>query len=366
MAVTVTANGLTITHKGSGGMHMCSAPDVCKTPTPGGPVPIPYPIFAMNTDIAQGTTTVQADGGQMIAHRTSVFMKCTGDQPGTIGGVVSGVFGQKSEWITFSPTVYVQGKNISRLTDKLFMNNKNTIAGQGGQVEMPIPGGDVVLDALCDIFCEARDEWQKCKKGPGPCKRPSTLAKEKAEKAMKNGKSPLSKAMKKRFPKAFGAAEKSFFTSGDNLLGSSRKFYTKQGLKNALERQVQKVIKKAGIDAAKRMGKKFWMKAIPGLNVLSTIYDVYELGGAAVDIYKAIKGADTILDNAVRVQPDFSVVGEDGALKDIYDFKFDDKGYQDTFSPEQKQLYKDMTGKDPIAVDDKTCNCKARMAKATS
>ena len=37
-------------------------PDVCKTPSPGGPVPIPYPNIAQSVTLAKGTTTVKADG----------------------------------------------------------------------------------------------------------------------------------------------------------------------------------------------------------------------------------------------------------------------------------------------------------------
>lgn len=41
MGKTVEANGRTILHKGHGATHSSAVPDVCKTPTPGGPVPIP-------------------------------------------------------------------------------------------------------------------------------------------------------------------------------------------------------------------------------------------------------------------------------------------------------------------------------------
>ena len=47
MGQTTFANSRGIAHKGSGGMSMVF-PDVCKTPSPGGPVPIPYPNIAMS------------------------------------------------------------------------------------------------------------------------------------------------------------------------------------------------------------------------------------------------------------------------------------------------------------------------------
>ena len=40
--VTVGVNNLSVVHKSSNGLIL-AIPDVCKTPTPGGPVPIPYP-----------------------------------------------------------------------------------------------------------------------------------------------------------------------------------------------------------------------------------------------------------------------------------------------------------------------------------
>ncbi len=50
MSVTVGVNalmpGFTVAHKGSTGISIAMAPDVCKTPSPAGTVPIPYPNIA--------------------------------------------------------------------------------------------------------------------------------------------------------------------------------------------------------------------------------------------------------------------------------------------------------------------------------
>lgn len=363
MAATVSANGLTITHKASGGTHFCSVPDVCKTPTPGGPVPIPYPIFSTNTLLAKGTTTVLADGGNMIAHKKSIFTKCTGDEPGTIGGVKSGTFIQKSEWITYSPNVYVQGKNICRLTDKLFMNNKNTVAASG-QIERPTILNDPVMAALCKIFCREREKWQKCR-GTKPCPRPSTTAKHATQDALDNPKSPLSKAMARKYPGAFGAAEKSLYTAADALGETARKVYTKTGLENALKRAARKASRNAALRTAGRLTKRAWFKLVPGLNILGTALDIYEGAVLLKDIYGAISNASNLMDNAVRVVPDYSVIGPDGSVQEIYDFKFDApktdtmQAYQDTFSNEQSQLYEQLTGDEPVALDKNTCECDA-------
>ena len=101
MPLTININNLTLCHKGSNGITTATIPDVCKTPTPGGPVPIPYPNIAMSSDLMKGTTTVKADGGMMCANYGSEFFKSTGDEAGVAGGVVSNVFIKEATWITF-------------------------------------------------------------------------------------------------------------------------------------------------------------------------------------------------------------------------------------------------------------------------
>lgn len=110
-------------HKGSNGQNLVF-PDVCKTPTPGGPVPIPYPNLGKSADTVQGTTTVQADG-QMIMVKGAKYVMSTGDEAGTVGGVLSGVFKQECEFLMYSFDVMLEGKNVCRLGDPLWHNKKN-------------------------------------------------------------------------------------------------------------------------------------------------------------------------------------------------------------------------------------------------
>jgi hypothetical protein len=155
MTVTVKANDLTISHKGSNGFSTATVPDVCKTPSPGGPVPLPYPNIAQSSDLAGGTTTVQADGGNMIAIKGSHYQLSTGDEAGTVGGVASNTFKQETDWITYSFDVMMDGGNVCRLTDKKFHNHKNTVNAMG-DFETPIVALEVehVKDVLCEKFCE--------------------------------------------------------------------------------------------------------------------------------------------------------------------------------------------------------------------
>ena len=110
-------------HKGSGGMSMVF-PDVCKTPTPAGPVPIPYPNIGMAADTSKGTKKVPADG-KMIMVKGAKYLKSTGDEPGSAGGVVSGTIKQECEFMLYSFNVMIEKKNVCRMGDPLWHNKKN-------------------------------------------------------------------------------------------------------------------------------------------------------------------------------------------------------------------------------------------------
>lgn len=123
MAQTVFANLRGITHKGTPGMDPVF-PDVCKTPTPGGPVPIPYPNIGKASDTSSGPTTVKLDG-QMPMVKGAKFMMTTGDEAGSVGGVISGVIKGEAEYMLYSFDVKLEGKNACRLGDPMFHNKKN-------------------------------------------------------------------------------------------------------------------------------------------------------------------------------------------------------------------------------------------------
>lgn len=111
-------------HKGSGGMSLVF-PDVCKTPAPPAPpIPIPYPNLGKSADTSQGTTKVEADG-QMIMVKGAKYMMSTGDEPGSVGGVISGVFKSECEFLMYSFDVMLEGKNVCRMGDPLWHNKKN-------------------------------------------------------------------------------------------------------------------------------------------------------------------------------------------------------------------------------------------------
>lgn len=155
MPVTVKVNGVanSLVHKGSNGVSIATIPDVCKTPSPGGPVPIPYPNISQSITLDKGTTTVKADGGMMIANKGSEFSLSNGDNPGVAGGVKSSTFMKESTWILYSFDVKMDGKNAARLTDKKFQNHQNT-ADLGGVVQDP-----KTIEELAALLCEI---WKQC------------------------------------------------------------------------------------------------------------------------------------------------------------------------------------------------------------
>ena len=53
MPCTVFVNGRGVVHQTSGGLSTVF-PDVCKTPSPAGPVPIPYPNIGKAADTVGG------------------------------------------------------------------------------------------------------------------------------------------------------------------------------------------------------------------------------------------------------------------------------------------------------------------------
>lgn len=159
MAVTIHVNGTSnsLAHKGSMGIAKSTLPDVCKTPSPAGPVPIPYPIIiSMTSSLTGGTTTVKVDGGNMAAVKGSELSRCNGDEPGTAGGVKSSTNMKEATWLLYSFDVKMEGKNACRLTDKLQMNHGNS-ACLGGLIQRRVSGQNVIY-LTCD------PNWSDCQK----------------------------------------------------------------------------------------------------------------------------------------------------------------------------------------------------------
>ncbi|WAS95632.1 DUF4150 domain-containing protein [Nannocystis punicea] len=146
----VHANGRSILHKGDGLTQISGPPDVCKTPSPGGPVPIPYPNIAMDSDLAQATKAVKI-GGNPVAHEGSNLRTSTGDEAGTAGG---GIMSSKTKGkLTFGSSsidVKFEGKGVARFMDVTHHNgntfNTSLVAkGEVGYGDDPIDGEECII-----------------------------------------------------------------------------------------------------------------------------------------------------------------------------------------------------------------------------
>ena len=149
MPVSVGVNKLSVVHKDSGGVTQ-AFPDVCKTPSPAGPVPIPYPNIAMSSDTAQGSTKVKCDGNPVCLENSN-FSTSTGDEAGSAGGIVSSKTKGKAEFINHSFDVKIEGKGVARAMDMMLHNDKNTPPFpllQGPVV--PLPSNAKPICYICD------------------------------------------------------------------------------------------------------------------------------------------------------------------------------------------------------------------------
>ena len=123
MAQTVFANCRGIAHGKGNGLSV-AFPDVCLTPSPAGPIPIPYPNVARSADVADGVTSVKVDGA-MPATKDAKYSKSSGDEAGSAGGVASGCNKGAAEFMLYSFDVKFDGQNVCRLGDSLLHNRKN-------------------------------------------------------------------------------------------------------------------------------------------------------------------------------------------------------------------------------------------------
>ena len=99
-------------------------PDVCLTPTPAGPIPIPYP------NIAMGPTAIPSQVNTLFmctpAHNLATTTPLTnGDNAGVAMGVASGMVMGPSRHVLPCATVLVGGVPATRLTSVSIQNSTN-------------------------------------------------------------------------------------------------------------------------------------------------------------------------------------------------------------------------------------------------
>lgn len=103
-------------------MAVSLIPDVCKTPMGPNMVPVPYPIVANLSDSLEVAKHVRFNGDPAFLLSESIVTTVTGNEPGTGGGMKSGVNKGKVRATTASGSVRVEKKFVVRHGDECEMN----------------------------------------------------------------------------------------------------------------------------------------------------------------------------------------------------------------------------------------------------
>src|SRR6185503_7631931 len=91
--------------------------DACKTPSPGGPVPLPYPNIA-DVSSAKGDTCTQKVKflNKKVCTTKTEISRSSGDEPGTVGGIMSNKNMGEATYKMGSSKVIVEGEKCAHLT----------------------------------------------------------------------------------------------------------------------------------------------------------------------------------------------------------------------------------------------------------
>jgi hypothetical protein len=111
-----------------GGMCM-GFPDVCKVPAPPAPfVPVPFPNMSQCASASKESQKVKIENMGVLTKESEMSMS-NGDEPGTLGGMVSGVNMNKVTYKKGTSKVKAEGKDIVHITSMTSHNKDNFPAG---------------------------------------------------------------------------------------------------------------------------------------------------------------------------------------------------------------------------------------------
>lgn len=103
-------------------MAVSLAPDVCKTPMGPSMVPVPYPIIGDLADSVAVSHSVTFNNDPVFLMSDSVVSKVKGNEPGTGGGMKSGINRGKVRATESSGSVWIENKLVVRHGDECEMN----------------------------------------------------------------------------------------------------------------------------------------------------------------------------------------------------------------------------------------------------
>jgi hypothetical protein len=294
---------------------LASVPDVCLTPAPNGQVPIPYPNIAFSRDLAKGSRTVKCDGLSTTL-KDSVFSKSIGDEPGTGGGVVSGVNRGKAKFVNYSFDVKFEGRNVVRRLDPTLNNGNAYNSLTAAAKNKFLPHGPVVMGAvnrICQEYCKQKAKLMKnAKKG----KKPKLPRGREITKALK--KDPLLKKLGIKVEKRV-------------YVRVVKGFAGRTGRKYISNRLYQRLMKKGTITGGRILGKR---AVAGGANFNPYVqgglvaWDIVDVASLTVDVGGAI--LNHLRSEVVYGVPDFMVGNNELAI---------DLKVEDNWTKGQKDLY---------------------------
>jgi hypothetical protein len=118
------------------GGQAAAFPDTCKTPSPGGPVPIPYPNLIQDSD-GVGSSKVTVLNKQTL-RKGDEFRMSSGDEAGTAGGgVVSNTIKGAGTITQGYDKVKVEGKDVAYLLVTVEQNGRSPKQATKGKAVKP-------------------------------------------------------------------------------------------------------------------------------------------------------------------------------------------------------------------------------------
>ncbi|MEA1892067.1 MAG: DUF4150 domain-containing protein [Campylobacterota bacterium] len=101
-------------------------PDVCLTPTPGGPVPMPYPNISLTSTALPPTTamTILVNGTPSLNLLSEIPLS-NGDEAGVNMGTMSGMIMGPTSYIMGSETLMLKGAPAVKLTSQTGQNGES-------------------------------------------------------------------------------------------------------------------------------------------------------------------------------------------------------------------------------------------------
>lgn len=117
------------------GMNL-AFPDVCKTPSPAGPVPLPYPNTSVSTNSAPAPYTITIDA-MPVLNQLSKGLVSVGDQPGVLLGVTDQAIGGQTLYLQGCFTIFTGGAPAQRLSSLTGQNAMGVLANAPGVCTVP-------------------------------------------------------------------------------------------------------------------------------------------------------------------------------------------------------------------------------------